>query len=263
MNNNLLEINTNQQEIIFNFGGFYNSNHLTLIESKLDSTLDNIDNEKIKEFKKDQLFDFENTKINYTKALLKLIDNNFNTNFLECFKQVWSPKEYNFLTDQIILNFQNFSLKNNETIDKIETFLKNIGNYIDLEFEIAFFKIDGENLKKFINNNLNLEDEILETILDNLENIKGQNFCGVDEFKQYLVEVYDDEIIYYGSALEFLQKYDTSLKKSLNLANDLGLELKNLNSEILASLLKQDIFRESINDSNEDLETIFNLLENQ
>lgn len=139
MNNNLLEINTNQQEIIFNFGGFYDSNHLAIIESNLDSTIDNIDNEKIKEFKKNDLFDFENTKINYTKALLKLIDNNFNTNFLECFKQVWSPKEYNFATDKIILDYQNFKLKDNETIDKIEAFLINIENYSGLEFEIAFF----------------------------------------------------------------------------------------------------------------------------
>ena len=57
--NNLLEINTNQQEIIFNFGGFYNSNHLTLIESNLEASIDNIDNDKIKEFKEIELFDFD------------------------------------------------------------------------------------------------------------------------------------------------------------------------------------------------------------
>lgn len=274
---NLLEINTNLQEIIFNFGGFYDSNHLTIIESNLDSTLDNIDIEKIKEFKKDQLFNFEITKMNYTKALLKLIDDKFNTNFLECFKQVWSPKEYNFITDQIILDYKNFSLirtfydnfslkfcfKDNETINKIEAFLKNIENYSDLEFEIAFFKLDNENLKKFIDDNLNLDNEILDTILDNFENIKQQNFCDLEEFKQYLIEVYDSQITYYYTAFEFLKIYDSSLKKSLNLANDLGLELKNLDVEILASLLKEDIFRDAIKDSNEDLKIIFELIQNQ
>ena len=274
---NLLEINTNQQEIIFNFGGFYNSNHFAIIESNLESTLDNIDQEKIKEFKKNELFDFENTKMNYVKALLKLIDSKFNTNFLECLKEVWSPKEYNFTTDQIILDYKNFSLirafhdtfnlnfsfKDIETKNKIEAFLKNVENYNDLEFEIAFFKINWENLKKFINNNLNLDDEILETILDNLENIKEQNFCDFDEFKQYLIEVYDSEILYHHTALEFLKDHDPSLKKSLTLASDFGLELKNLNSEILASLLKQDLFRDAINDNDEDLEIIFELLQNQ
>lgn len=261
--NNLLEINTNQQEIVFNFGGFYDSKHLILIESNLASSIDNIDNEKIKEFKKDQLFDFENTKMNYTKALLKLIDNNFNTNFLECFKEIWSPKEYNFITDQIILDFQNFKFKDIETINKIATFLINIENYSDLEFEIAFFKLDNENLKKFIDDNLNLDNEILETILDNLENIKKQNFCDFDEFKEYLIEVYDNEIIYHDTALEFLKDHDRSLRNSLKLANDLGFELKNLNSEILASLLKEDIFRDLVDSNDEDLEIIFNLLQNQ
>lgn len=185
---NLLQINTNQKEIVFNFGGFYDSNHLTIIESNLESSIDNIDNEKIKEFKKSDLFDFEKTKNNYVKALLKLIDNKFNTNFLECFLEVWSPKEYNYYTDQIILNFQNFRFKDDETINKVGAFLKNIENYSDLEFEIAFFKLDRENLKKFIDNNLNLASEILNTILDNFENFKNQNFINLDEFKQYLIE---------------------------------------------------------------------------
>lgn len=215
---NLLEINTNQQQIVFNFGGFYNSNHLAIIESNLDSTLDSIDNDKIKEFKENDLFDFENTKMNYAKALLKLIDNKFNTNFLECFLEVWSPKEYNFATDMIILDFQNFKFKDIGTINKIATFLINIENYSDLEFEIAFFKLDRENLKKFIDNNLNLASEILNTILDNFENFKNQNFINFDEFKQYLIE---------------------------------------------ASLFKQYIFRDLLNDNSKNLKIIFELLENQ
>jgi len=109
--NNLLQINNKTQEIAFNFGGFYNSNHYSIIESNIESTLDSIDNEKIKEFKKNELFDFENTKINYTKALLKLIDKKFNTNFLECFKKIWSPTLYNYQNDQIILDYQNFNFK--------------------------------------------------------------------------------------------------------------------------------------------------------
>lgn len=274
MNNNLLEIDLQNQEIHFNFGGFYNSKHLSIIESGLESTLSDIQSDQIKDFKENELFDFENTKINYAKALLKLLDKEFNTNFLECFKKIWSPQYYNYHTDTIILDYQKFSFKDSETIKeiknfmdhmlnyKINTFLQNIESEI-LEFEIAFFKLDGENLKKFIDDNLNLDSEILETILDNLENIKGQNFCDFDEFKQYLVDVYDNEIIYYDTALEFLKDHDRSLRNSLKLANDLGLELKNLNSEILASLLKEDIFRDLLNDNNEDLETIFNLLENQ
>lgn len=74
-----------------------------------------------------------------------------------------------------------------------------------------------------------------------------------DDFKKDLIEVslYDiqeyiiddnnmlfDGVIYYYNAIEFLKENDPSLNNSLEIAEELGYSLKDLNSELLASLLK-------------------------
>jgi hypothetical protein len=45
------------------------------------------------------------------------------------------------------------------------------------------------------------------------------------------------EIIYYASAIRYLAENDPSLNESLEIVNEYGYEIKNLNSELLASLL--------------------------
>ncbi len=47
---------------------------------------------------------------------------------------------------------------------------------------------------------------------------------------------WDVEIIYYSKAMEYLREHDTSLSESLEMANEFGYNLENLNSETLASL---------------------------
>ena len=44
------------------------------------------------------------------------------------------------------------------------------------------------------------------------------------------------EIIYYYKAMEYLKEHDTSLSESIEIANEYGYTLENLNSETLASL---------------------------
>ena len=44
------------------------------------------------------------------------------------------------------------------------------------------------------------------------------------------------EIIYYSNAMKYLQENDCSLSESLDLANQMGFTLENINSETLASL---------------------------
>jgi hypothetical protein len=56
----------------------------------------------------------------------------------------------------------------------------------------------------------------------------------------------DVEVIYYASAIEYLRNEDPSLIESLEIASNLGFELKNLNSETLASLLASERLREDI-----------------
>jgi len=54
------------------------------------------------------------------------------------------------------------------------------------------------------------------------------------------------EIIYYSKAVNYLLENDASLRESLDLANDLGFTLDNLNSETLATIHYQDALMQSI-----------------
>lgn len=80
-----------------------------------------------------------------------------------------------------------------------------------------------------------LEEE-LDIIIseDDLENIS------LDDIEDYIKEnnMLDGEIIYYYNAIEFLKENDASLMDSLEIAEELGYNLKDLSSEVLASLLK-------------------------
>ena len=54
---------------------------------------------------------------------------------------------------------------------------------------------------------------------------------------------FNEEVIYYSRAIEFLAEHDPSLHRSLELAAEMGYEPQNLSSEILASLLASEVKR--------------------
>jgi len=64
------------------------------------------------------------------------------------------------------------------------------------------------------------------------------------------------EIIYYYKAIKYLQEFDPSLNESLELANELGYELDNINSELLASLLATKYNEEKYWELEEQINTI-------
>lgn len=74
---------------------------------------------------------------------------------------------------------------------------------------------------------------------------------------------FDCEVIYYSTAIEYLKENDNSLRQSLEIASDMGFELKNLNSEILASLLKSQNERENFEDLESEIETFFEELNSE
>ena len=66
----------------------------------------------------------------------------------------------------------------------------------------------------------------------------------IDEFIEQVQEgIYSDEIIYYSTAIKYLQENDNSLCESLEIADEMGYETSHLNSELLATLLHQDKLR--------------------
>ena len=97
---------------------------------------------------------------------------------------------------------------------KIENFLRELNTEVDI---LAMIDIDNIDFK-------NAFDSIINMIDDNY----GFNI----------------EIIYYHKAMEFLSNNDNSLRDSFEIASELGYNVSDLNSEILASLLASKLVRE-------------------
>jgi hypothetical protein len=75
----------------------------------------------------------------------------------------------------------------------------------------------------------------------------GEQFASEDELREYLQErVYEQEIIYYTNAAKYLLENDPSLTESLELAQDMGFDMKSLNSEKLATLHLQQKLSEEL-----------------
>ena len=74
---------------------------------------------------------------------------------------------------------------------------------------------------------------------------------------------FDIEIIYYSNAIKYLQENDASLQESLEIAAEYGYELKNLNSEVLASLLASRNSQDSFHDVRDEIEEFFAELEEE
>lgn len=103
----------------------------------------------------------------------------------------------------------------------------------------------------------------------NVENLDVLYYVDVDEVNSFddVYEAIDDangfdvEIIYYASAMKYLTENDTSLRESLEIASDMGFEVKNLSSEVLASLLASQRCREDFQLLYDEIKDFFNELE--
>jgi hypothetical protein len=118
----------------------------------------------------------------------------------------------------------------NETqTQKIVDFLTEIEN--DTKIEILSY--------------INLQDIDLENPFDSISEAIEEN------------NGFEIEIIYYSNAMEYLTRNDTSLNESIEIAIDYGYELKNINSELLASLLASQNSREQFNNYENEINELF------
>jgi intracellular sulfur oxidation DsrE/DsrF family protein len=69
------------------------------------------------------------------------------------------------------------------------------------------------------------------------------------------------EIIYYSNAMKFLSENDSSLRESLEIAHEFGYEAKNLNSELLASLLASKMLQDEFSKLEYEIESFIDELE--
>ena len=67
---------------------------------------------------------------------------------------------------------------------------------------------------------------------------------------------FEIDIIYYSRAIKYLSENDASLGESIELAVDMGYELENVNSELLASLHASQKVREDFHDITDEIDEI-------
>ena len=72
---------------------------------------------------------------------------------------------------------------------------------------------------------------------------------------------YEAEIIYYHSALDYLRENDPSLKHSLDIAFEFGYLASDLSSEILATLLKAEKYRQQFYQLEDEIKQFFSDIE--
>ena len=82
------------------------------------------------------------------------------------------------------------------------------------------------------------------------------------DFERYFEELeystHQTECIYYSNAMKYLTEHDNSLSESLEIASEMGYEVGDLNSELLATLLMQRKESEALYDAKDDLEDLYN-----
>lgn len=101
----------------------------------------------------------------------------------------------------------------------------------------------------------------LETLLNEYEYTYSDGDT-VDNVQDYCSDrISETEVIYYSTAMEYLQENDNSLRYSLELAGALGYSPESLNSEILATLLKQENMHEELNDLTSEVEDLIQEIE--
>jgi hypothetical protein len=117
-----------------------------------------------------------------------------------------------------------------KTLEQKETFFKELSK--ELQFSISGVIYDEDKIKE-----INSFDELIGELQE--------------------TDAFNVEIIYYARAMEYLTQNDTSLTESLELASDYGYETKNLNSELLASILASENAREEFYDLQGEIEEFF------
>lgn len=76
-------------------------------------------------------------------------------------------------------------------------------------------------------------------------------------------DFFNSEIIGYSQAMTLLIMHDTSLTRSVSKAVELGYTLEKINSELLATLLSEEIMREEFEEHKDKIDDFFSDLENE
>jgi len=116
--------------------------------------------------------------------------------------------------------------KEEKQIDDLIKLFEDYAEDIDIDDILHYNEIED----------INNSDDLLELIEDN--------------------NGFDIDIIYYSKAIRYLTENDASLSESIDIAVDMGYELENVNSELLASLHASQKAREDFHDITDEIDEI-------
>tara|TARA_R100001440_G_scaffold46725_2_gene66443 strand:+ start:10544 stop:10984 length:441 start_codon:yes stop_codon:yes gene_type:complete len=109
---------------------------------------------------------------------------------------------------------------------------------------------------------MNKKEEFFEELSEQLdfsinEYVYAEDIENYDELYEQLEDqgAFQQEVIYYYNAIEYLKENDASLRESMALADDYGCRPIDINSELLASLLKSQKCREEFSELRSEIES--------
>lgn len=125
-------------------------------------------------------------------------------------------------------------------------------------FFVCLFKKEVKKMFRYEESYKNFREEVIGYIEGIMEGARVRDIEGL--FNDAVDELIGDyEVVYYGNAMEFLMEHDASLRRSMELARDVGYSIENVDSEVLATLLLQNMLYEGIHrEKDEIIEEIVN-----
>jgi len=109
---------------------------------------------------------------------------------------------------------------------------------------------------------MNKKEEFFEELSKQLdfdidEYVEVEDIEDYDELYEQLEDkgAFQQEVIYYSNAIEYLKENDASLQESMEIADEYGYAPKDINSELLASLLKSQKCREEFSELRGEIES--------
>ena len=103
-------------------------------------------------------------------------------------------------------------------------------------YDILYKEVERMKKIEILEMRKNLESDLLNcNIEENLE-----DYTSSSGFIDYVRDnnLCNEDIIYYYNAIEYLKENDSSLRESMGIAAEFGYKTEDINSELLASLLK-------------------------
>lgn len=103
----------------------------------------------------------------------------------------------------------------------------------------------------------------LDTTIDILSKVNAEDIDSFDDLYKALDNNngFDVEITYYASAMEYLRMHDSSLRCSIEIAEEYGYTLSSINSELLASLLASSVCKDEFMELKSEIDDFFDELE--